>query len=296
MDGEFSKRGLYFGMSGFNTGESVLSFGEGIELRPTYAHIVTEHILAYEEPQRPGGFYPKTWHATSHNRGVDILAELFIPTEYNHEKFNSEEIGEIIASLFKLYINPQVDLRVKSSKPISSFKQVQSKGGELAAQLLGGIPKAFDLALKSDEDENTRIEWVKDNWVKTTNLLSSSNEFKLAFDTINNVQYIHNGAMALVSVWGALEAIFSPHKAELVFRVSSNLSAYLEPRGPKRLELQKEIVKLYGLRSAAAHGSPKHQVGDVVRTLSLLRRAIIKMIHNEEVPDRELLENFLFVY
>lgn len=296
MGSKFSECDLYLGMSGFKTSESILSFGEGIELRPTYAHIVTEHILAYEEPQRPGGFYPKTWHATSNDFGVNILAELFIPIEYKHGKLTPEEVGKIIASLCKLYISPQIDLRIISDKPISSFKEVQTKGGELAALLLGSTPKAFDFTLKSDEDENLRIEWVKDNWVKAANLLSLSNEFKLAFDTINNVQYIHNSAMALVSIWGALEAIFSPHKAELVFRVSSHLAAFLEPRGPKRLELQKEIVKLYGLRSAAAHGSPKHQVGDVVRTLSLLRRAIIQMIHNEKVPDREMLESLLFVY
>jgi hypothetical protein len=101
-------------------------------------------------------------------------------------------------------------------------------------------------------------------------------------------------AESIVSLWGALEAIFAPHKAELVFRVSAQLAAFLEPRGVRRLEKQREIVKMYNLRSAAAHGFPKHRGEDLVKTFELLRIAIIRMIERKEVPNKEKLEQLLF--
>jgi len=138
------------------------------------------------------------------------------------------------------------------------------------------------------------IDWVVDHWMDAVDLRAQSPEFDLALDTFDNAQCIPNSAMMLVSLWGALEAIFAPHKAELVFRVSAQLAAFLEPRGVRRLDKQREIVKLYNLRSAAAHGFPKHGGEDLVKTFELLRMAIIRMIERKEVPNKEKLEQLLF--
>lgn len=62
-----------------------------------------------------------------------------------------------------------------------------------------------------------------------------------------------------------------------------------------RVEKQKEIVKLYNLRSAAAYGSSKHVDEDLVKTYELLRMAIIRMIELKLVPNKEKLEELLFV-
>jgi len=58
---------------------------------------------------------------------------------------------------------------------------------------------------------------------------------------------------ALLTAWGALEELFAPSRAELRFRVSAHISAYLEPVGPKRLETFKTVADLYNARSKAAH-------------------------------------------
>lgn len=152
----------------------------------------------------------------------------------------------------------------------------------------------IDIGLIKGDKIIESINWVVDNWESAIKLRSTNPEFDFALDTFDNAQCITNTAMMIVSIWGALEAIFAPHKAELVFRVSAQLAAFLKPRGNGRLEKQKEIVKLYNLRSAAAHGSPKHASEDIVKTFELLRMAIIRMIELQLVPNKEKLEEMLF--
>jgi hypothetical protein len=58
--------------------------------------------------------------------------------------------------------------------------------------------------------------------------------------------------------------------------------------------LQKEIAKLYDKRSAAAHGKPKHDEEDLLASFNLLRRVLMTIIENKNVPSREDLEDLLF--
>ncbi|KSH35499.1 hypothetical protein AO965_02785 [Pseudomonas aeruginosa] len=199
--------------------------------------------------------------------------------------------------MLRLWVDPQISLQVFTQEPISKLKDRagKDKGGEPAAMLYAQRERHVNIGLINSDRIIESIDWVVDNWSNALELRGSSPEFKLALDTFDNAQSIPNTAMMLVSIWGALEAIFAPHKAELVFRVSSQLAAFLKPRGLARLEKQKEIVKLYNLRSAAAHGSPKHVDEDLVKTYELLRMAIIRMIELKSVPNKAKLEELLFV-
>ncbi|WP_207867915.1 hypothetical protein [Pseudomonas sp. 58(2021)] len=290
------KESLYLGLSGLDLGGQIFELGEGIQLRSTFAHVFSSDILAFERPATPTSFHPGPWQAVSHKAGIDILAELYIPKEYAHPRLSNLEIGHTIISLLRLWADPQITLQVLAHGPVSELKERQSKnGGELVALLYSRRERHVNIALIDNENVLDGIDWVVDHWKDAIELRGLSPEFNLAIDTFDNAQCIPSTAMALVSIWGALEAIFSPHKAELVFRVSAQLAAFLEPRGVGRLQKQKEIVKLYNLRSAAAHGSPKHGGDDLVTTLELLRIAIIRMVERKVVPDKSMLEELLFV-
>ena len=97
-----------------------------------------------------------------------------------------------------------------------------------------------------------QIEGVKRRWRATHRLMNDSPEFALAAAAIESGQFIQNSALTLVSLWGALEALFSPSTTELKFRVSALIAAFLEPPGNSRLSLQKNIAKLYDKRSSAS--------------------------------------------
>lgn len=139
-----------------------------------------------------------------------------------------------------------------------------------------------------------RISWVGENWKAAYQLYETSAEFRLAADTLNSAQFVPNSALTMVSMWGALEAIFSPSTSELKFRVSALIASYLEPPGEERINTQKKIGALYDMRSAAAHGKPKHQLGDLIKTHELLRKVVVHMIYAKTVPTKEILESTLF--
>lgn len=288
---------ICLGISGIDLGDRVIEFGHGIQLRTTFAHLFATDILAFERPVTPASFHPGPWQAVSHKSGIDILAELFIPKEYKDQRLSNLVVAHTIISLLRLWVDPQVALQVLAKVPIAELKERAGKdrGGELVAMLYARRERHVNLGLIKGDRIIESIDWVVDHWTNAVELRSSSPEFDLALDTFDNAQCIPNTAMMLVSIWDALEAIFAPHKAELVFRVSTQLAAFLKPRGLARLKKQKEIVKLYNLRSAAAHGSPKHADDDLVKTYELLRMAIIRMIELKLVPNKEKLEELLFV-
>jgi len=116
----------------------------------------------------------------------------------------------------------------------------------------------------------------------------------LAAHAMSSGQFIEDTALTLISLWGALEAIFSPSTSELRFRVSALISSYLNPPGPQRLAHQKQIAELYDKRSAAAHGKRKHDGNDLLLTFELLRKVLIQIIRDGEMPTRQHLENKLF--
>ncbi|MES2977913.1 MAG: hypothetical protein V4731_05770 [Pseudomonadota bacterium] len=288
---------LGLGLSGLDLGERVIELGHGIQLRPTFAHVFSTDILALERPSTPTSFHPGPWQATSRKKGDDVLAELFIPKRYSHPQSSNWAVGHTIVSLLRLWVDPQVAIQVSTAGSIEGLKHRvgKDKGGEMAALLHGRRDRHVAIGLVDRGRVIGSIAWVADNWEEAVKLRTANGEFDLALETFDSAQCIPNTAMMLVSIWGALEAIFAPHRAELVFRVSSQLAAFLKPRGSSRLEKQREIVKLYNLRSAAAHGSPKHAEGDIVKTYELLRIAIIRMIELKMVPSKEKLEEFLFV-
>jgi|SRR5712691_1739992 len=88
-----------------------------------------------------------------------------------------------------------------------------------------------------------------------TTLIGESAEFALAVDALSSGQFVRSSALILDSLWGALEALFSPSTTELKFRVSSLIAAFLEPFGNSRGLQQKQIAKLYDKRSAAPAAS-----------------------------------------
>ncbi|MFB9112034.1 HEPN domain-containing protein [Xanthomonas arboricola pv. corylina] len=287
---------VYLGLSGIDLDGRSFELGEGISLTPAYAHLFSTDVMAFERPRTPGTFHPGPWHATSRKPGRDVSACLFIPRSLEVGQLPPLATGMTVISLLRLWVDPAVCLEVMTRVPLHTYQNAAADkvGGAQVAMLFSTYERHVRIGLAEADGYLERFDWVIDHWRAAAELRASKAEFELAIQTFDNAQCIPNTAMMLVSLWGAIEAIFSPHKAELVFRASAQLAAYLEPRGSKRLELQRKIAKMYGLRSAAAHGAPKHAAEDVVETYSLLRMAIIRMIERREVPSKERLEELLF--
>jgi hypothetical protein len=131
-------------------------------------------------------------------------------------------------------------------------------------------------------------------WPRTAELMRTCPPLNMALRAADACTVRGRPASALLTAWGALEELFAPSRAELRFRVSAHIAAYLEPVGPKRLELFKTVADLYNARSKAAHTAQDAELGALVQSFVILRNALVRMVDEGAVPTQADLEKRLF--
>jgi hypothetical protein len=114
------------------------------------------------------------------------------------------------------------------------------------------------------------------------------------FQAFDQSAFARDPTLALLLLWSAIEALFSPGYSELRFRVSANIATFIEAPGEGRALLHRRIVKLYDARSAAVHGRREVATQPLIETYALLKRALIKIIDRNVVPSISDIESALF--
>jgi hypothetical protein len=282
---------LHAGLSGIELHESSFDLGCGITLSKTYAHLMAPFMMAFK-PAPKGSYHPAPWKAAKGGFSFDISAELFIPEAVDAVFGSQLEVIQTLIFLLRLNVNPAVTLPVFSNHAFAALPEVSDDEAQLFPYEI--YPRYFPLGVTGGSATAEAIGWVAERWQVAYELIHTSAEFSLAVAAIDGGQFVQQSALTLVSLWGALEALFSPSTSELKFRVSTLIAAFLEPPGTSRHILQKEIARLYDKRSAAAHGKPRHDAGDLLATFNLLRRILFKIIDAGKVPTKETLEATLF--
>jgi hypothetical protein len=285
----------YFaGLAGLSL-EAEVPLGRGICLRPATAQFRSPLMLLNPNPTGEA-IYPALPRPAFWSLGgetTEITAEIVIPHAVARSWEQKFRLARLLVFVIRLWSDPAVSFHAHADRPFSSLASSDDGKFKLAPVETGR--RYFHLGLVDGSRTVASLKWVQDNWETAHRLYRESTEFRLAADALDTGQFIFNTALTMVSLWGALEATFSPATSELRFRVSALIAAYLEPPGPERLKVQKEVASLYDKRSAAAHGRPKHEADDLVKTFELLRRVIIRMIAKGAVPTRDDLERALFV-
>jgi hypothetical protein len=282
---------LHAGLSGIELQEPCFDLGFGLTLSKTYAHLMAPFMIAFK-PALSGLHHPAPWKAAQGGNSFDISAELCVPAEIEGDFGSKIEVARTVLFLLRLGVNPATTLPVFSNHAFAVLSEVRDNEARLFPYEVQ--PRHFPLGVLGGTATPEAVGWVSKKWPVTHKLILKNTEFSLAVAAIDSGQFVQQSALALVSLWGALEALFSPSTAELKFRVSALIAAFLEPPGRARHALHKDIAKLYDKRSAAAHGKPKHDADDLLATFNLLRRVILEIIDRGEVPTKEKLEAALF--
>jgi len=283
---------IYAGLSGLELDAESFDLREGIILRRTYACLFAPFMAAFARPES-GKHHPGPWKATRGGFSFEITAELLVPVETTEQYFElSRGAVRTIVFLLRLGVNPATLVPLVSSHSFSSIRD--STDEDVRLQPFEVQPRRFPLGVNGGIATEEAVAWVREHWQVTDRLLNESSEFALAVEALDAGQFIQNTALTFVSLWGALEALFSPSTSELRFRISLLLAAFLEPLGERRENRQKELLKLYDMRSAAAHGKPKHQPEHLLQTFNLLREVVLKIIDRGSVPTSSELNSMLF--
>ena len=283
---------LFGGLSKIEVPENEFELGEGMFIRKTYAHLFAPFMMAFKPPEKYK-HHEGPWKAAKGGISFDILAEIEMPqiSEFK-DTFDREEMIWIIASLIRLSSLPYL---VVSAISDTSFNKILETENEPTIYPYETKNRIFSPAenVKPVLTEND-LKWIKDNWKRTAKLLKDNTKFYSAFKAFDSATIQGKPSSSLMIIWGAIEQLFSPNTGELKYRVSSNLAAFLEVHGDKRLEIFKELSRLYNDRSIAAHTSKDIDYSPVISSYVHFRNALMKIIELGNVPSQEYLEELLF--
>lgn len=286
------KRGIYAGLSGATLEIEEFELGHGLKVSKTFAHLMAPFVMAFA-PAPPDKHHPGPWSAVSGGIGFDILAEIFVPEDVEDSlSLDPTFAAWWITAFVRLRLGPSVVVPVIGSHAFSAAKELGHKASFHPIE----VERA---SLNLDPDARTRLSetdlvWIKRHWVPAAQLFEKSDNFRLLFEALDQSMFARHSELALLCLWGGLEAVFSPAKSELRYRISSSIACFLESSGLGRMSLQKRIAKLYDSRSNAAHGRTDKESGSLTETYRLARRTTLKIIEQNHVPTHEQLEAKLF--
>jgi len=282
---------IFVGLSGLFLDDTRIIFSRGIVLEKTFAHLMSPMTMAFSPPG-PGGYHPAPWKSARGGFGQDITAQIAIPRSAASSFGERMEIAFTLLFLLRLWSDPAIAMPAIANMPFTEIAKADDGIAHIVS--IEHRPRYFELGLMDRTKTIDSLKWVQDNFETALKLRKEVSEFRLASSAIDAGQFIDNTALVLISLWGALEALFSPSTSELRFRVSALIAAYLYPPGEERRDQQKRIASLYDKRSAAAHGKPSHGGDDLLATFELIRKVLIRFIKDGSIPTKQTLENALF--
>ncbi|WP_133170144.1 hypothetical protein [Kumtagia ephedrae] len=280
----------YAGLSHVTYDGEPFDLGHGITLRSTYAHLFAANMMAFARATE-GKHHPAPWRAARGGFGYDIEAEL-ATGEKLPGGLSADDGVWLIAALLRLaeyaYLMVPVISDVSFDAAPTSKQEPVLRPFEIEPRILhAGGDQVSRLSAEN-------LSWVKSVWPRTAELMRTCPPLSMALRAADACTVQGRPASALLTAWGALEELFAPSRAELRFRVSAHIAAYLEPVGPKRLELFKTVAALYNARSKAAHTAQDAEVGALLQSFIILRNALVRMVDEGAVPTQAELEKRLF--
>jgi len=287
-----TSKGLFAGLAGVKLESDAYALGSGVRLKQTYAHLMAPFMMAYA-PAPPGKHHPTPWSAASGGLAFDIHVELEVPsTALTGLSLDPEFIAWWITALLRLRAGPVFCVPVVGEQSFEAAKASHNDAKyypiETESRILTLDPKSRRTLTEID------LAWVAKHWLEASRLFHHNGAFGLLFEATDQCMFAKHRGLALLWLWGGLEAVFSPDKAELRYRISSAIASFLEPAGIPRMKAQKAIAKLYDSRSSTAHGREDTRGESLQETYSIARWAVVKMIADNRVPTHAELEAKLF--
>jgi hypothetical protein len=292
MSDDQKETDVFAGLVGIEVSFERFDLGDGVSISQAHAHLVNPFLVAFASSQEEG--FPSKLLGSGEKVGVDLTAELCVPGKFPIGKWNNPiNVVRWILAMLRLWASPNISAPVISDISLAKAKESGDNEGRLMP--FETAPRVLKIEEPAGRKVDTKcLEWIKSNWRYAAALRKEHKELHLAIEALDQVQFMRDPSLALVSLWGALENIFSPTKTELRFRLSALVASYLEAPGPKRLELQRHVARLYDARTTPSNGGADDDPETLKDTFELLRRVIISIIDRRHVPSKEELEANLF--
>lgn len=285
---------LYAGLSGFELGPDEFKFGHGVVLSKTYAHFMAPFMMAFKRAEL-GKVHPAPWKAAAGGLGYDISAQLFVPLDLTVPGWSDwfDRLNTVwwFTALMRLKGSSLAFTPLLASESFSSMLSMEGEPHtwpvEVHTRRL--VPESNPAKIIAVD----ALAWIEQHWVSGGVLMCQNSDFSIAFQAFDACTWTSTPSLALVSLWGGLERLFSPSNQELKFRVSALIASFLERPGKERLACYQRVKKLYDARSRAAHRASHDEIDALVDTYALMKRVLTKIIEDNHIPTTEQLEGQL---
>lgn len=264
---------MFGGIMNVELAEPSFDLGSGVHLERTFAHLMSVNLMAFA-PAKEGRHHPGPWKAAKGGFGYDISVEIQVPSGSTLPcSLHPREVIWLIAALVRLAKCPYLMVPVISSHPF----------GAIADSPEEPTLETFETEMRLLQPAESRhavldselLTWIARVWSPTADLMKRNSRFDSAFRAFDLCTVRGRTSSSLLMVWGALEQLFAPSTAELRYRVASNIAAYLNPPGEKRLQAYREILDLYNHRSTAAHTAKDVDLSALLGSYVLMRNALV---------------------
>jgi hypothetical protein len=284
------KDSMYGGVAGVRLEVEQFELGHGLVLKQTSARFIAPFMMKFPSSE-PGVTHGKM-SAVSEGIALEIQMQLFIPSSFQVSDF-FDRLNTLwwITALIRLRGAHRAQLPVVSDRPFAEIAENWRLAKSFPVEVFPRrLPSTNNVEKLSQEDLN----WLRDIWLPGGKMMAKSSAFNDTFQALDGAGAMPTRAVATLAIWGAFEHLFSPGKQELRFRVSANMATFLEPAGTGRLNLQKDIMRLYDVRSSIAHGVKSPTNDAWLNTFSLANRILNKILVTGRVPTKDDLEYALF--
>jgi len=278
-----NEQDIFAGLSDLALPINTFDLGNGIWISKTYVHVFGPYLAAFKEPEL-GKPHPPPWQSVGSGNSFDIRAELYVPKSTNlFEEIDRLNTVWLIAALMRIKAIPSLRVPVISNIRFSEIANSDRESNFIPIELEKRELLSSTIQLSPIDLDN--LEWVKNILPTAGKLFERIRKFAFALLCLDRSISETRYSLAILTLWGALEQLFSPDdKQEISYRTSLNIASYLKPRGRERSEFLKKVKKLYSARSKAAHGNPTEDRQEFYDTYALLKEAALKIIETNHVP------------
>ena len=282
---------IYAGLAGVRLHVDSFELGHGLRLDRTYSHFMAPFIMAFALPE-VGQPHPGPWKSVDGGMAIDIQVQLTIPDSFALSNFFDRlNTAWWITALTRLRAAPRAHMPVIANRAFGEIPLDSDSASILPVEVQ---PRRLAASLGTKELGADDLLWIQSVWIQGGRLMDSSKDFNAAFQALDSASAMPTKDLAMLTMWGALERLFSPSNSEIRFRVAVNIASYLEPPGAERKELARRIKKLYDARSSVAHGRELNSPDSWMETQSLAGRILIQMLDRGKVPTQDDLDDALF--
>jgi hypothetical protein len=278
---------IYAGIVGLQLDISEFQLGNGIAIRPTYAHVFSSSMIAFSPPPNPKSHHPGPWRAINHNFGYDITAELFLHSEIQPTNFDRWNTIWWVASLIRLLTGTAIRIPVLSS---ASFSEGKTDKKEMQFWPIEMQHSRF--VAPTTKISESQLNWLKKHFQDSAPLMESEN-FNRAFQIFDNALWAQSLGSAILMIWAALETLMRPGRQETGKTLAQLLATFLYDEKTKRDRMFGKIRNAYHARGKVAHNSELPELDEFTFVLELGQAVFKKCIEQNAQPMPDyLLENW----